>query len=199
MATVSKLDRNFRPEAPGLVRGEIEQLVNERAREKARSARWDLNVAVLAYAVLAAIVLLRFEGIATEIVAPIALFGFGMVWLIGWRRGKQLYRLFCNEELDQLQELLQEKKAEASISSPLTPRELEILSHIAHGYINKQIADKLGISEQTIKNHMSSILRKLDANDRTQAVVLAMHYGWIPLEVEEPSEQAAPRAFGQAI
>ena len=199
MSIVSELDKNFRVEASGLVRKEVEQLVNQRAREKARSARWDLNVAVLAYAILAAIVLLRFEGIAIEIVAPIALFGFGMIWLIGWRRGKQLYKLFCNEELDQLQELLRERKAEASISSPLTPRELEILSHIARGYINKQIADKLGISEQTIKNHMSSILRKLDANDRTQAVVLAMHYGWIPLEVREPLEQAAPRAFEQTV
>jgi len=199
MSIVSELDKNFRVEASGLVRKEIEQLVNQRAREKARSARWDLNVAVLAYAILAAIVLLRFEGIAIEIVAPIALFGFGMVWLLGWRRGKQLYKLFCNEELDQLQELLRERKAEASISSPLTPRELEILSHIARGYINKQIADKLGISEQTIKNHMSSVLRKLDANDRTQAVVLAMHYGWIPLEVKEPLEQAAPRAFEQTV
>ncbi|MCK4388097.1 MAG: response regulator transcription factor [Dehalococcoidia bacterium] len=199
MSIVSELDKNFRVEASGLVRKEVEQLVNQRAREKARSARWDLNVAVLAYAILAAIVLLRFEGIAIEIVAPIALFGFGMIWLIGWRRGKQLYKLFCNEELDQLQELLRERKAEASISSPLTPRELEILSHIARGYINKQIADKLGISEQTIKNHMSSVLRKLDANDRTQAVVLAMHYGWIPLEVKEPLEQAAPRAFEQTV
>ena len=199
MSIVSELDKNFRVEASGLVRKEIEQLVNQRAREKARSARWDLNVAVLAYAILAAIVLLRFEGIAIEIVAPIALFGFGMVWLLGWRRGKQLYKLFCNEELDQLKELLRERKTEASISSPLTPRELEILSHIARGYINKQIADKLGISEQTIKNHMSSVLRKLDANDRTQAVVLAMHYGWIPLEVKEPLEQAAPRAFEQRV
>ena len=199
MSIVSELDKNFRVETSGLVRKEIEQLVNQRAKEKARSARWDLNVAVLAYAILAAIVLLRFEGIAIEIVAPIAVFGFGMIWLIGWRRGKQLYKLFCNEELDQLQELLRERKAEASISSPLPPRELEILSHIARGYINKQIADKLGISEQTIKNHMSSVLRKLDANDRTQAVVLAMHYGWIPLEVKEPLEQAAPRAFEQTV
>jgi len=199
MATVSKLSESLGARVPRLVSKEIEQLVNDRAREKARSARWDLNIAILSYAVLVAIVLLRLEGIATGIVALIAIFGLAIVWFIGWRRGKQLYKLFYSEELDQLQELLQEKKAEASISSPLTPRELEILSHIAHGYINKQIADKLGISEQTIKNHMSSILRKLDANDRTQAVVLAMHYGWIPLEVREPLEQAAPRAFEQTV
>ncbi|MBA7694542.1 HTH-type transcriptional regulator MalT [subsurface metagenome] len=76
-----------------------------------------------------------------------------------------------------------------TLATPLTPRELEILSYVARGYVNKQVAHKLGISEQTIKNHMSSILRKLDANDRTQAVVLAMHYGWISTQVKPPSEQ----------
>ena len=199
MAAVSKVDKSSRAEVPRSVRKEIQQLVSQRAREKAGTARWDLNVAILAYAVLVAIVLLRFEGIATGILALIAIFGLAMVWFLGWRRGKRLYKLFRNEELDQLQELLRERKTEAFISSPLTPRELEILSHIARGYINKQIADKLGISEQTIKNHMSSILRKLDANDRTQAVVLAMHYGWIPLGVEEPLEEATARAFERTI
>ncbi len=198
MASVSKLDKSSPAEVPGSVRKEVEQLVNQRAGEKAKTARWDLNVAILAYAFLVAIVVLR-EGIATEILALIAVFGLAMVWFLGWRRGKRLYKLFRKEELDQLQELLRERKAEAFISSPLTPRELEILRHIARGYMNKQIADKLGISEQTIKNHMSSILRKLDANDRTQAVVLAMHYGWIPLEVEEPSESATPRVFERTI
>ncbi|MBA7475086.1 Transcriptional regulatory protein DegU [subsurface metagenome] len=70
-----------------------------------------------------------------------------------------------------------------ALATPLTPRELEILSYVARGYVNKQVAHKLGISAQTIKNHMSSILRKLDANDRTQAVVLAIHYGWITTPV----------------
>ena len=199
MASVSKLDKNSPAEVPRSVRKEIQQLVSQRAREKAGTARWDLNVAILAYAFLVAIVLLRFEGIATGILALIAVFGLAIVWFMGWRRGKQLYKLFRKEELGQLQELLRERKAEAFISSPLTPRELEILRHIARGYMNKQIAGKLGISEQTIKNHMSSILRKLDANDRTQAVVLAMHYGWIPLEVEEPSESATPRVFERTI
>jgi DNA-binding NarL/FixJ family response regulator len=44
---------------------------------------------------------------------------------------------------------------------------------------NKQVAYQLSISEQTVKNHMSSILRKLAVNDRTQAVVYAMRQGWI--------------------
>ena len=56
----------------------------------------------------------------------------------------------------------------------LSPREVEILQLVAQGTSNKGIASILGISEQTIKNHISSILRKLEAENRTQAVVLAL-------------------------
>lgn len=69
-----------------------------------------------------------------------------------------------------------------TIAAPLTRRETEILNHIANGNSNKQIAQILEISEQTIKNHISSILRKLNANDRAHAVVLAIRHGWISLE-----------------
>ena len=65
------------------------------------------------------------------------------------------------------------------IFAPLSPREVEILDNIAQGMTNKQVAYALSISEQTVKNHMSSILRKLAVNDRTQAVVYAMRQGWI--------------------
>jgi DNA-binding NarL/FixJ family response regulator len=69
----------------------------------------------------------------------------------------------------------------AQIFAPLSPREIEILDNIAQGMTNKQVAYELGISEQTVKNHMSSILRKLAVNDRTQAVVYAMRQGWIKM------------------
>ena len=67
----------------------------------------------------------------------------------------------------------------APIFAPLSPREVEILDNIAQGMTNKQVAYALSISEQPVKNHMSSILRKLSVNDRTQAVVYAMRQGWI--------------------
>jgi two-component system, NarL family, response regulator DegU len=82
--------------------------------------------------------------------------------------------------LQQFQELSSKNEAEAFIS-PLTPREIEILEFIAKGYLNKQIAAELGISEQTIKNHVTSILRKLNANARTEAVVVAIRQGLIKL------------------
>jgi DNA-binding NarL/FixJ family response regulator len=65
---------------------------------------------------------------------------------------------------------------------PLSPREMEILQLIAQGYSNKEIAHELGISRQTVKNHMTSILRKLSVNDRTQAALYALQRGWIRLQ-----------------
>ena len=55
---------------------------------------------------------------------------------------------------------------------------------MAQGYLNKQIADALDVSEQTIKNHITSILRKLDANARTQAVVIAIKKGLVTVTRE---------------
>ncbi|MGQ9600904.1 MAG: response regulator [Anaerolineae bacterium] len=65
---------------------------------------------------------------------------------------------------------------------PLSPREMEILLFIAQGKSNKEIAYELGISRQTVKNHMTSILRKLAVNDRTQAAIYALRRGWIRLQ-----------------
>ena len=83
--------------------------------------------------------------------------------------------------LQQFQELSWRSEAEAFIS-PLTSRETEILQYIAQGYLNKQIAAELDISEQTIKNHVTSILRKLNANARTEAVVIAIKQGLISID-----------------
>jgi DNA-binding NarL/FixJ family response regulator len=65
---------------------------------------------------------------------------------------------------------------------PLSPREMEILEHVTRGMSNKEIAYKLGISHQTVKNHMTAILRKLRVDDRTQAAVYALRHGWVRLE-----------------
>jgi DNA-binding NarL/FixJ family response regulator len=65
---------------------------------------------------------------------------------------------------------------------PLSPREMEILEHVTHGRSNKEIAYELGISHQTVKNHMTAILRKLNVDDRTQAAVYALSRGWVRIE-----------------
>jgi len=87
----------------------------------------------------------------------------------------------AEQVLLQFQELSRRTEAEPFIS-PLTPREMEILQFIGQGFLNKQIANELGISEQTIKNHVTSILRKLNANARTEAVVLALKQGLITID-----------------
>lgn len=63
----------------------------------------------------------------------------------------------------------------------LTPRELEVLQLIRDGYKNKQIADQLSISENTVNFHIKNIVDKLDANDRTHAVTIAVRRGLLPL------------------
>lgn len=69
--------------------------------------------------------------------------------------------------------------------SPLSPREIEILGFVSQGLSNKEIASILRISDQTVKNNITSILRKLHVNDRTQAVIYALRHGWIDLDAEE--------------
>jgi DNA-binding NarL/FixJ family response regulator len=83
--------------------------------------------------------------------------------------------------LKEFRELAVYGQEAAPIFAPLSPREVEILDNIAQGMTNKQVAYALSISEQTVKNHMSSILRKLAVNDRTHAVVYAMRQGWIKM------------------
>jgi DNA-binding NarL/FixJ family response regulator len=63
--------------------------------------------------------------------------------------------------------------------SPLTPRETEVLELVASGNANKRIAQRLNISEQTVKNSLSTILKKVGANDRTHAVIICLRNGWI--------------------
>ncbi|MFQ5627036.1 MAG: LuxR C-terminal-related transcriptional regulator, partial [Methyloligellaceae bacterium] len=66
--------------------------------------------------------------------------------------------------------------------SPLSPREMEILQYVTRGMSNKEIALSLGISHQTVKNHMTAILHKLEVEDRTQAAVYALRHGWVRLQ-----------------
>src|SRR4051794_10597460 len=61
----------------------------------------------------------------------------------------------------------------------LTPREREVLQLIGRGYANKRIALELGLSEKTVKTHVSHLLSKLGVTDRTQAAVHALRAGWL--------------------
>jgi DNA-binding NarL/FixJ family response regulator len=69
--------------------------------------------------------------------------------------------------------------ADHSIDERLTSRELDVLKYVADGYSNRIVADLLGISEGTVKVHMKSILAKIGATSRTQAVQIALKRGII--------------------
>ena len=76
---------------------------------------------------------------------------------------------------------------------PLSPREMEILQFVVRGLSNKEIATELRISHQTVKNHMTSILKKLNVQDRTQAAVTALRHGWVRIHDNDPDENTAGR------
>lgn len=67
---------------------------------------------------------------------------------------------------------------------PLSVREAEVLDCVAQGFSNREVADALFITEQTVKNHMTSVLRKLEVEDRVQALLYAVRQGWIQIGPE---------------
>lgn len=88
----------------------------------------------------------------------------------------------------------------ANSITPLSPRQTEVLKEVAKGHPNKSIARTLGISQQTVKNHVTSIIDKLDANSRTHAVVLAMLNGWLDIQDAaqiRAKEELAPSALNK--
>ena len=86
---------------------EMQQKAAQKARDRAKTARWDLDVAVFFFAVLATVIILLFQGIGVEVIAPAALVGLAMGWLMGRRKGKQAYQRFYDEELSKLEKELE--------------------------------------------------------------------------------------------
>jgi len=89
--------------------------------------------------------------------------------------------------LEQFRSATASELAPTSAFAPLTDRELEILKKVSDGLTNAEIGYALGISAQTVKNHVTSILRKLAVNDRTQAVVTALKRGWLSIDDSMPN------------
>jgi DNA-binding NarL/FixJ family response regulator len=71
--------------------------------------------------------------------------------------------------------------AHYATNETLTPREVDVLRQVAAGCSNKLVADRLAISEETVKGHLRHILSKLKANDRTHAVMIALRRGFLEL------------------
>lgn len=91
--------------APPGVNPQIARAAAVKAHDRARVARWDLNIAIFLFAVLILVIILStYTKVGLEVVAPTAVFGLAMVWLVGWRREKQLYQRFYEEEVTILEE-----------------------------------------------------------------------------------------------
>jgi len=101
--------------------------------------------------------------------------------------------------LHQFRELAAAEDELGALFSPLTGREIEILDCIAQGLTNKEIADRLCISSQTVKNHVTAILRKLQVNDRTSAVIYALRRGWIRLGARGFEEISPDQLAGEDV
>ncbi len=103
--------------------------------------------------------------------------------------GKYVFgtQVFTHRELqnwveDQMEGARRSYSEPGSPFHPLSDREMEVLSCVVRGMSNKEIANILGISHQTVKNHVTAILRKFGVEDRTQAVVYALKRGWVTLK-----------------
>ncbi len=105
-----------------------------------------------------------------EIVSAIFAAYSGLV-LLGASGAESLAAIFRDHPPEATEEPVEE----------ITPREIEILRMLARGLMNKEIAAELGISEHTVKFHISSILDKLGAATRTEAVTLGIRRGLIPI------------------
>jgi len=91
--------------------------------------------------------------------------------------------------------------AEADAAAQVTGRELEIIALVGEGLKNKQIADRLCISEATVRHHLTSILRKLDVSDRLELLIYAYQHNLIAIKRDNGAGKisALPQALGRSL
>ena len=83
------------------------------------------------------------------------------------------------------------RRTETPLTNPLSPRELEVLRLVAAGSRNRDVAEHLDISEQTVKNHLSSIMHKFGVPNRLRAVTFAVRAGWLDIDEDTAGETTA--------
>lgn len=86
-------------------------------------------------------------------------------------------RVWTREDMRRVTGVMTTPRLDANVDAPLTPREAEVLRQMTLGHTNRQIADNLGISYETVKEHVQHILNKVGVEDRTQAAVWAVRHG----------------------
>ena len=151
---------------------QIDLMIQQLARSRANASKWDINILIILFAVLIAEMILISIAVDLRIVAVIAITGLSSVWYLGSMKEKLLVRKFYAEEVESLEQQTNEQPDQ--LQKQLADREKEILLLASKGYSNKMIGAELGISVNTVKIVMSRIMTKLEANDRTEAVVIAL-------------------------
>jgi DNA-binding CsgD family transcriptional regulator len=185
------------------------------AKGQVSSGVWNLQSVIFSYAIAIAAMIMAFMDVRLEIVAASSLAGLTVILIWGRIRYKKLYKRLYQYEIHLLRELAYEEKFNSlevlstqviektaivqPVLSPLTPRQRQIVIHIAAGDSNKQIAAQLNLSERTIKNQLGHIFRKLDVENRTQAVLVSIQNGWIPREMDRYHPTAVAVTSGRAI
>jgi len=107
-----------------------------------------------------------------------------MAYLTKDASGEQLIAAIehADRGLRYLPRIARDRLAERIPAFTLTPRESEVLACIARGFSNREIAEKLGIAEKTVRIHVSAVLSKMGVRDRTQATIYALQRGFVHLE-----------------
>jgi DNA-binding CsgD family transcriptional regulator len=179
----------------------IQGLLQKTASARAASLKYNVQALIVIYSLLVIVVLLGLIGANILVVASIAILGFAIFWLFTRWQGKKLEKQLYQEEMQYYKELILSRPQNdaagteivAPVEIPLSQRELEILTLIARGNMNKEIARILGLSTHTVRNYTVRILRQLDVDDRTSAAVLAISRGWIkndfPVQISSSSHQ----------
>lgn len=179
----------------------MQGLLQKAASARAASLKYNTQALIVIYSILVIVVLLGLIGANILVVASIAIFGFAIFWLFTRWQGKKLEKQLYQEEMQYYKELILSRpqndaagtETVAPVEIPLSQRELEILTLIARGNMNKEIARILGLSTHTVRNYTVRILRQLDVDDRTSAAVLAISRGWIkndfPVQISSSSHQ----------
>jgi len=168
----------------------VQQLLRQKARDRAAPLRWNIYSIILSYSTLAAVIVMSLKDVNLLFTSLIVVLGLGLVVLNSRLRIKKLEERFYQEEVSNYAKLTSAESSEESTEagannlvrsgeSPLTSREIAVLEQIAKGKSNKEIADALVITSQTVKNHITHIFLKLDVSDRTSAVLIALRHGWI--------------------
>jgi DNA-binding CsgD family transcriptional regulator len=171
----------------------VQAMLYQKAKDRASPLRWNTNILILVSVNLITTILLTMWGISNVIIGVVAAAGLLLVWAISLLQEKRLEKKFFLQEIQNFSEIIPAEPTSKNTSvgvtaapalgaMPITHRELEILTQMASGKVNKEIATALNISAMTVKNHISHILDKLDVSDRTSAVLLAVRNGWITLD-----------------